>query len=468
MDNYAPSNPIASLYPAPPQPAQNALGSNPLYAVGLIGQINQNQRFQQEFNAQKAVGSAFQNALNPDGSVDQGRLVQGLQNPAAAYAAPAAIGDMLTQRQQQIQNSTTALGLSTAQNGNVVGLFGTAANIPNPKEQDVFNLAAQLSTMGVPGSMISAAVQRILTDPGGIHTGLAKVNAQFLGAAGSNPIVGPITPEGVPTSTTVAGRQFLSGSGGSTPPGTVPTALPPGQSEAIQANQAAYTGDQQSAASTMANVRPLQKVLPYVEELNHENFGPGSQQWNQFKTGLATLGIQVPDDQTAARQVVSKLFNQYANANRSAERSDQGLAQALKSNPNLDLTQPANLALVKNQIGMDMQDAAKTEAFKQAHPNSSDPAWTSPNNGYNTFRSNYYQNTDPRAFSWGSMNADDRAALLKQIGPKTASNPAWVKFNRTLGLAVKGGFVTPDRIPGAVGASAAPGQPPVMAVPGGQ
>src|ERR1700759_611596 len=94
-------NPLASLYPAPPK--NNSLASNPLQVLGLVSQLNANARFNQEFGAKKAVGAAFQNALNPDGSVDQAKLVQGLQNPDAAYAAPEAIGTMLDQRGKQIQ-----------------------------------------------------------------------------------------------------------------------------------------------------------------------------------------------------------------------------------------------------------------------------------------------------------------------------------------------------------------------------
>src|SRR6185437_6671184 len=106
-----PDNPIAGLYPQAPQPG-GLLGGNPLQALSMVSMLNANARFNAEFGAKQAVGQAFQNALQPDGTVDINRLTTGLQNPAAAYAAPEAIGSMLSQRGQMIANDTNQFRLN--------------------------------------------------------------------------------------------------------------------------------------------------------------------------------------------------------------------------------------------------------------------------------------------------------------------------------------------------------------------
>jgi hypothetical protein len=413
-------NPDAGLYPQPVQPQQNAL-NNPLQLLGAMQQVNA----LRQFNATQAAGRAAQGALNPDGTIDLNRYSTGLQNPDVAPVGQQAVGTMLEQRQQQISNSTNALGLATNQNQALLNVYGPIANNPNAKPEDVYAASAQAARMGIPGSMITPIQQGILSDPKGIHTGAQKVYSQQLGTSGATQVTGSPTTEGAPTQVGVATAGFGAGPRA--------TDLPPGQHEAIAANQAAFVNDQQAASAKFANIRPLQNALPLISQLSNTSFGPGSAQFNQVKAGLITAGI-IPADtaDVAVRQEVNKYLNVYASAARGADRSDQGLNQALHSNPGLDLTQPANLALVKNQIGMDRMDAAAPIAFN------GDKAQ------YNSYKSTYYQNNDPRAFSFDLMTPQERTTLLAKIGPKNASNPAWVKFNHSLGIARNAAGVTPD------------------------
>jgi hypothetical protein len=142
--------------------------------------------------------------------------------------------------------------------------------------------------------------------------------------------------------------------------------------------------------------------LPLVSQLSHFNFGPGSDDINKVKGMLTTLGITGvnPSDELAVRQEVNKKLLQYARGARDSGRSDSALSTAIESNPNLDLTQPANMALIRNQIGMDKQDASIPLAAG---------GWP----GYQSFKNNWYQNTDPRGFA--PMSNTDLSTLDKSL-----------------------------------------------------
>jgi hypothetical protein len=101
------------------------------------------------------------------------------------------------------------------------------------------------------------------------------------------------------------------------------------------------------------------------------------------------------------------------------------LSSALGSNPGLDLTQPANLKLIKSQIGMDKQDAAL--------------GIISPNpNTHKSFKARYYQQHDPRAFAINTMSPEEIEDLHKTLKGSERD-----KFNRSLQTAVKAGLVSP-------------------------
>ena len=106
---------VSSLYPQPPA-AQTSLGSNPLALIPLIGQLNQNAQFQKEFAAKQAIGGAYRNALQPDGTLDQGALAKGLQNPDAAYGLPEAMTHVIAQRGGDISNVTAQFEQKAKQN----------------------------------------------------------------------------------------------------------------------------------------------------------------------------------------------------------------------------------------------------------------------------------------------------------------------------------------------------------------
>lgn len=211
---------------------------------------------------------------------------------------------------------------------------------------------------------------------------------------------------------------------------------PPGVSERYAANQAEFAADQSKSAQILAGARPLQQALPLIENLSNSNFGPLSPQFAHTKGTLTTLGIINPNtSDLQVRQEVGKYLLNYAQGAQNAGRSDSALSTAIGSNPNLDLTQPANLALVKNQIARDRMDAAIPIAASGA-----DPAAKGGIANYKDYKSNFYQSNDMRAFKFDAMTPEERGALQKSLGPP--SSPAYKRFVHSYNIAKSTGMIT--------------------------
>jgi len=204
-----------------------------------------------------------------------------------------------------------------------------------------------------------------------------------------------------------------------------------GPSPDDQANQQLYLADKTRSGQIVQGLRPLEQALPLVSKLSNFNFGPGSEDINKVKGLLTTLGISGvdPTSEIAVRQEVNKKLLQYARGARDAGRSDSALSTAIESNPNLDLTQPANIALIKNQIGMDKQDAAAVQAA---------PGWKN----YQSFKNQWYNATDPRGFT--DLSKDELVDLAKAAkgSPKDPASER-SKLNRSIGIARQLGFAQP-------------------------
>lgn len=438
---------ISSLYPAPPQQQQNALTSSPQQLLAIANQVNALKQFQ----ARQAVGSAFQNALNPDGTINQQTLVQGLQDPAAAYAAPEAIGTMLEQRGRQIANDTAQFQLNTGQDVGVRDALGAMAQDPNLTPTKAIGTIVGLArNRNIPPN-IWASVLATMPQNGSaadLQKWAAGIGNIAVGAGPSAARVGAVDP--------VTGQPITITQGRANITGALPTALPPGQGEALAANQTAFVHDQTQSASLLSNLRPLEQALPLVEKLNHGSFGPGTEGVSRAVAAFQAIGLVPPGSQIAnendLRQEIGQYFKNYAGRDRGAGRSDAGLAQAVATHPNAgDLTQGANLALIKNQIGMDRQDAALPLAVNIEQPGAVKAG------KYLDYKTNYYQRTDPRAFSFNTMTPEEKGQFLSGLGvtfdsngqPQPPKNPsaAYKKFARSYQLAKQAGIISPAQAP---------------------
>jgi hypothetical protein len=394
-------NALSSLYPQPPQQNNNAnaLLSDPAKVVGLVNALNQNRLFTATFDAQSQIPQT-------------------------------------TLEGQQISNATAQMQQQALAARVVHGVMGNyLAGIKKPTADDVRGAAA-LAARSAPDvalkypDIITAASDVVTKHPQGIKYGaglllnsqLSPETASSLVEAPPNPVTGAARKMTVPESNLAGGRDV---------------ALPPGDQKVLEANKEAYTADQERSAATQANLRKLETVYPLVQQLGNSNFGPGSAEFAKLKGALTTAGIIDPNtSDLKVRQEVGKYLLNYAQGASNAGRSDHALSTAIGSNPNLDLTQPANLALVRNQIGMDKADAAIPVLFHQQHPNANDKA------SYNDFKANFYRNYDPRAFIYDKMAPEERRELIDSLGSKQSQ--AYQKFAKTYDQLKKSNFVTPN------------------------
>src|SRR3984957_2256934 len=313
--NMADVNALSSLYPPPPQQNNNtnALLSDPAKVIGLLGAVQDYQLKQRQFNALS-------------------------QQPDAVLAG------------QNIQNQTAQMQQQALAARVVHGVMGNyLAGIKNPTADDVRSAAA-LAARSAPDvavkypDIITAASDVVTKHPNGIKYGaglllnsqLSPETASSLVEAPPNPVTGATRKMTVPESNLAGGRDV---------------GLPPGDQKVLEANKEAYTADQERSAATQANLRKLETVYPLVQQLGNSNFGPGSPEFAKLKGALTTAGIIDPNtSDLKVRQEVGKYLLNYAQGAANAVRSDHALSSAIGSNPNLDLTQPANLALIRNQI----------------------------------------------------------------------------------------------------------------------
>lgn len=384
---------ISDLYPKPPQQQPNALLSNPAQAVGILGQIQDYRLKQQQFDALA-------------------------QQPAAALAG------------QNISNATAEMQQQELAGRAVSRIMGGyLAGIAKPSADDVRSAAA-FAARSLPNvavkypDMIFNAMETGYKNPGLlINSGLSP-EAQSTEVEGTpNLATGAPTKIKVPASNMAQARVVGLGSG-------VDTAIAESQKSLVQ--------DQKASAQTIANLRNLDIALPMVEKLGNPNFGPGSPEFAKVKASLITAGIINPKtSDVTVRQEVGKYLLKYATMAQNAGRSDQALGAALGSNPNLDLTQPANLGLIKNQIGLDKMDAALPKMFKAEHPSDDE------NVQYNQYKADYYNRFDRRVFSYDKLSPDERRDLVNSLGGK--NSPVYKKFEQTYKLAKQAGMIVPEK-----------------------
>ena len=382
------------LYPQAPQSPQNsnALLSDPSRAIGLLSQIQDYRIKQQQFPALA-------------------------QQPQAALTG------------QNIANTTAQLSQDEAGTQIAAHYLGSLPDNATPDQINRMTMAIRATHPNISAQTINNVADLALKDPKSIGNGLVTVRMMGVSPETmTSRVVAPPAPSGAPQT-----QPFSTAARA----GTQQVGLAPGESELISEPKKAYLVDQERATTTQGNLRKLENVYPLVQQLSNANFGPGSAEFAKIKGALITAGIIDPNtSDLQVRQEVGKYLLNYAQGAANAGRSDHALSAAIGSNPNLDLTQPANLNLVRNQIGMDRADSAIPTLFDQLHPNDANKR------DYNKFRTSFYRDYDQRAFTYDMLSPDERRKLIDSLGAK--NSPAYRKFAKTYGELKSAGIITPN------------------------
>lgn len=433
MADFGP-NPDASLYPQPPVAQPNLLNSNPL---GLL-----------QLGSQMAVGRAYQNALSPDGSFNQGAFASGIaSSPIAALDAPAAAG----LRASGIAANTNQFGLLASQNGLLQNYIGSID--PNASSDEARStILAAATRAGVPPPMIAGALagmpqggqafQNWLSDLKNMALG-PNANRTAVPGTALGPSANPAVTYSVPQSTIVRA--------GNAP---VPGGYAPGYLEATAADPQAFVADEQTATAKLANVRNLTTAIPLLTALGPQGAGPTSSLGAQARSFLQTNGIisQNDTDPNVIRDKAQKYLERFIMSSPVAGRSDMAQGLAAMSSPNLDTAMAATLSLAKKAVAFERMDAAMPSAFQSAFPGAQN------HQGYVNFKSTYYQNKDPTAFEWDQMAPSERKTYLGSLGvtfdkngnPQVPAKPsaAYQRFVESYRIAKQTGQITPEGGPG--------------------
>jgi len=402
--------------------------------VGLANAFTQNQVLNTEnqmlraqYGANQAIGQAYSGAIGPNGVYDPAAANLAIQgNPTAAYGAPEAIQRNVGIQGGQISN---AASLASSRQDQLSQAIGDANSQPT-RAGMVQVLSQRLWSGKLSSADYNSLISSLPPDDAGAK---AYMSTRAAGTIPTPSQASPVqagvnsdlTPKMVPLAKAASMAQQPGGYAGSAPPGA---------SEVSAADRKTLFEDQLRGSGILSNMRPLQQALPLIQRLSNANFGPGSPQWATLKGALTTAGVINPNtSDLQVRQEANKYLLKYATGAQAAGRSDHALSAALGSNPNLDLTQPANLGLIKTQIGMDRMDAAMPKAF---------PTQAKPGQTYSDFKSSYYQGMDPRAFSFDMMSPQERAKLKASLGPSTS--PAYQKFVKSYDIAKQTGMLQPQ------------------------
>lgn len=411
-----------AIYSPLQAPQQQQL--QPLQILQMIGQLNANKLFEQEYTARQNIGQAYHDNTGPNGEINAPGLRSQIGQTGGFHAGEA-LG-------QATGNSDADVKLKSTYAQILRQNFGQLATKPLITDADISSAKAAAAAQGIPGAAIQDFVSTLPRDP---------AKRKDWAVDQSNLARGP---EAIATGKAVPGP---SGESVEIPEGTasrvrssggLPTSLSPGVAGSFEEGQKSLVEDQKASARATANLRNLDIALPMAEKLSHANFGPGSPEFAKIKASLATAGIIDPNtSDVTVRQELNKYLLKYATMAQNAGRSDQALGAAVGSNPNLDLTQPANLGLIKNQIALDKMDAALPKIFKLEHPGQSEAA------GYNQYKSDYYDKFDRRVFSYDKLSPEERRDLVQSLGGK--NSPSYKKFAKTYEAAKQAGVIVPEK-----------------------
>jgi hypothetical protein len=159
--------PIDPSIPLGIQPPQSPLQSiqQPLQTAQGLLSLRQNQM---QLGANQAISAAYQQSVNPDGSVDFNKLQSlAAQNGAGAFL-PQFMGQIAQQRNSQLQYDTGKLDLALKQQQGIRGMIGSLAVDPDIGKADISTkIAGQISDAVQSGILpLDQGIREIQSIPG--------------------------------------------------------------------------------------------------------------------------------------------------------------------------------------------------------------------------------------------------------------------------------------------------------------
>lgn len=250
---------------------------------------------------------------------------------------------------------------------------------------------------------------------------ITGTTGQLLEKAGVNPLTAlPMPQQG--------GNALVPTSG----PGVV-TALPAGDVAAMEeTGRAAGTALAQARereSTFQQDIVPLRKSIAALEALGPTGTGPGTEQINEIKSFLQSMGVPGADVEGIKNfDEARKYLTQYAQSVGDTGTNDK-LAAAFAGNPSVGISNAAAVDVAKTALALRKLQNAQLMAFESAGL---------PDSKFTQFASQFNATQDPRAFALDMMSPESRAKL---IGGLTGDEKA--RFVQSLKTAISLGLVQP-------------------------
>ena len=423
----------SALYPQPPAPPEpsSSLMSDPLRALSALGQINS----LLEFSGRRAAAGALQNAINPDGSIDRGRLMEGLKN--SPIVTPGAMTDALTAHNVLIQNDTAQFEQWAKQSDYARQNFAARLNQKTPitAEQvrhDQASMSTNADPRALPSSVIANMADSILNDPAGVNQAYRNMGARVMGpAAALTPAPAPPTAGGVEQKQPLIQFGQAPAPGGAPAGSAVPVGNPPGTEESSKFMQE----ELRRQGNFGQEIYPLQRALELAQKLGPGGMAPGSkgrQDFESFIYGLAPelvpAGMQ---DKIKNYAELEKYLTQNMSmrANNLGPHTNEGLATAVTGSPSVHINDLAGVDLIKAGIMLRRMEYAQVQQAAKSGPVQ-----------YAQKKAQFAPTQDPRAYGIDLASPDQIQQWQKSLKGKERD-----RFNLSLRSAIDSGVVLPQQ-----------------------
>lgn len=430
-------NALSSIEPAPPQPNQNSLMSNPLAMIGAMLQMQQLKQSQAKFAAEWAQGQNVQAATDAQGNVDTNKA-QSLDagNPAAALGAGEVANNLVVTRQNQATAANAQLGLATNKNQAANAVIGSYAQKPDVGLNDVPDIKAGLARAGLDPALAAAALSNAKSDADVKKTLATAANFTMGPGNAAAPQAAPPGPNNIPQNITTGARNYGPAAGGPMQIGPVPGAV------GAQETTAGASAAQGVALGQSADSSPVRKgMLGNLEtDLNNFTSGPGAD-WTKVAKAWANRNLPLPtgmqfDPQSiASQEAFTKQAEQLAQQQFSTiggTGTDAKFGSAFKSNPNDTMSGLGNQGIIRLLKGNEDAIQAKNKAWQQ---------WQTSGKGgtdsYPQFSANFNKTFDPRLYQSQYMAKSDFSKMVKTMSPAEQQ-----QFVNNLKASQSNGYVT--------------------------
>jgi hypothetical protein len=243
----------------------------------------------------------------------------------------------------------------------------------------------------------------------------------YVGPSGP-PGIQPATPAAparpqVPSSAKVIGDKEAEASGLYEKPAPIIAGLPPGTASSMEGSANAYNAASEAAGKYAQRVNPLRSAIPILEKMKETDIGPTSERWNDIKSTAITLGAGkiiggIDPEKIKNYNELKKYLSQYSSqaAATMGPKTNDGLATAVSSNPNVHMDKLSALELSKVALGVERMQQAGVREF-----NSLVEAGKVTPSGFNKFMVKWGSEQDPRAFVYDLLTPEPQAKLKKGL-----------------------------------------------------